>query len=111
MEVESAYRNYFRMFLRLKESQTQGLALEFGMSPGDADFLVSEGIERVLGPRGLIGTPEVCAEKVRAMRAIGVDEIACLVDFGVSLEATLASLERLDAVRSLVNAPRGGTSQ
>jgi oxalate---CoA ligase len=104
-EVESAYQNYFRIFLRLKESQAQGLALEFGMAPGDTDFLVSEGIERVLGPRGLIGTPEVCAEKIRALRAIGVDEIACLVDFGVPLDATMASLERLDAIRSVMGAP------
>lgn len=39
--------------------------------------------ERYVRQSGLLGTPEKCARMVDRMAAIGVDEIACLVDFGV----------------------------
>jgi hypothetical protein len=32
----------------------------------------------------LFGTPEACLAKVRRLAALGVNEVACLVDFGLS---------------------------
>ena len=52
---------------------------------------------------GLFGTPQSCLETVDKLKAQGVDEIACLVDFGVEESAVLESLEYLDQLRRLAN--------
>lgn len=57
--------------------------------------------ERYFGACGLFGTVESCAERVRRLRSIGVDEIACLIDFGVPAPRVLAGLEQLDRLRQL----------
>jgi alkanesulfonate monooxygenase SsuD/methylene tetrahydromethanopterin reductase-like flavin-dependent oxidoreductase (luciferase family) len=49
---------------------------------------------------GLFGTPERCLAQLARLRAIDVDEIACLIDFGVPADEVLASLPLLDQVRA-----------
>jgi hypothetical protein len=36
------------------------------------------------------------------MRGIGVDELACLIDFGLDAESVMAGLERLEALKRSV---------
>jgi natural product biosynthesis luciferase-like monooxygenase protein len=55
---------------------------------------------------GLFGTVERCAERVRELGEMGVDEIACLVDFGAAPGAVLESLERLALLRELCDRSR-----
>ena len=52
-------------------------------------------MRRYLDRRSLIGTPQTCAQTVRALADIGVDEIACLVDFGVPEAFALDSMRRV----------------
>ncbi|WP_328538808.1 MupA/Atu3671 family FMN-dependent luciferase-like monooxygenase [Streptomyces sp. NBC_00344] len=61
--------------------------------------LAELGVNRYLSGNSLIGSVEECSETARRVRAAGVDEIACLVDFVADPELVLGSLERLDAVR------------
>jgi natural product biosynthesis luciferase-like monooxygenase protein len=71
-----------------------------GMAPGELDQLVSRAYERyVAAGAGLIGTPESCAETLMRLRQMGVDEVACLIDFGVVADQVLASLAHLDELR------------
>lgn len=49
--------------------------------------------------RSLLGTLEKCAATVERLRATGVDEIACLVDFGLPFDTVLAALPALDELR------------
>ena len=74
------------------------------LTPEDRAALLAAAGERYLGASGLIGTPERCLEVVEAARAIGVDEIACLIDFGVPADDVLASLPLLDEVRARAQA-------
>ncbi len=64
---------------------------------GDEDrlALVEHAVTRYLSGASLIGTPARCATFAKKMAAIGVDEIACLVDFGVSRNDVLTSLKEL----------------
>jgi len=48
----------------------------------------------------LLGSISGCAATVRTMARAGVDEIACLVDFGVDEADVLGGLERLAAARA-----------
>ena len=45
-----------------------------------------------------MGTPEKCLDTVRRLEAMGVDEVACLIDFGVPTGRTLEGLEHLHAL-------------
>src|SRR5437879_5137117 len=48
----------------------------------------------------LIGSPERCFAFAERLRAIGVDEIACLVNFGIDHPALLDGLARLNELRA-----------
>lgn len=58
--------------------------------------LLDEAVRRYRDSASLIGTPAQCAERVRALRDAGADEIACLIDFLPDLELVLEGLTRLD---------------
>ena len=70
------------------------------VSERDKEELVSFAFERYFEDSSLLGTPETCTEMVEVMRAADVDEIACLVDFGVDLESIIDSLQYLGQLRN-----------
>lgn len=55
--------------------------------------------ERYFQSAGLIGTVESTSRMAAGLRAIGVDEIACLIDFGVEDARVLDHLPHLDQLR------------
>jgi alkanesulfonate monooxygenase SsuD/methylene tetrahydromethanopterin reductase-like flavin-dependent oxidoreductase (luciferase family) len=67
--------------------------------PGLPEALVDELIEergrRFCREASLIGTVGDCARMLERVAAAGVDEVACLVDFGPPAEAVAATLTLL----------------
>jgi natural product biosynthesis luciferase-like monooxygenase protein len=61
--------------------------------------LMEHSFNRYYETSGLFGTPESCLKQVDAIKAIGVDEVACLIDFGVDSPSVLAHLEFLNELR------------
>jgi natural product biosynthesis luciferase-like monooxygenase protein len=57
--------------------------------------LAAFGFDRYFNTAALFGTPKTCLELVHKLAEIGVDEIACLIDFGVEVETALNSLSHL----------------
>ncbi|WP_144383926.1 bifunctional LLM class flavin-dependent oxidoreductase/SDR family oxidoreductase [Streptomyces sp. SAJ15] len=57
--------------------------------------------DRFASSRSLIGSPESCLPLVRRLAEIGVDELACLLDFGPPADEVLAGLPHLDRLRTL----------
>jgi natural product biosynthesis luciferase-like monooxygenase protein/FkbM family methyltransferase len=70
-----------------------------GLSGEDQLALLDRAFDRYFLTSGLFGTVESCLGTVRDLQAIGVDEIACLIDFGIETDAVLESLERLASLR------------
>ena len=66
-----------------------------GLRPKDRAALLNHAVVRYLDGRSLIGTPRECAKTATQLADIGVDEIACLVDFGPSSGEALASLSEI----------------
>ncbi len=66
-----------------------------GLSAEETEALLNHAFERYYQTSGLFGSPERCRAMVERLRAIGVDEIACLIDFGVAPDTVLASLRLL----------------
>ncbi|MEX2209206.1 MAG: MupA/Atu3671 family FMN-dependent luciferase-like monooxygenase [Myxococcota bacterium] len=73
------------------------------LSPEELDAILEHAFERYFETSGLFGTPETCAKMVERVRAVGVNEIACLIDYGVPTERVLSSLDALDEVRRRAN--------
>jgi natural product biosynthesis luciferase-like monooxygenase protein len=69
------------------------------LSEEDVDFLVGRAFERYFTTSGLFGTTDMCLDMIDKLAGMGVDEVACLIDFGVPLDAALGSLEQLAVVR------------
>lgn len=59
--------------------------------------------ERYYATSSLLGTMDACLEMTDKLKAIEVDEVACLIDFGVAPDAVLAMLPLLDELRELAN--------
>jgi len=72
-------------------------------TPEDLDALLDHAFERYFDTAGLFGTPERALEMVNALKAIGANEVACLIDFGIDPDEVLASLPHLDRLRRLAN--------
>jgi len=49
-------------------------------------------------PLSFIGTSDHCAQQAERLSESGVDEIACLIDFGIGFNEVMTSLRRLSAL-------------
>ena len=79
---------------------SEGIDVDFDrLSEEDLEYMLELAYQRYVKTSALIGSPETCAPIVLRLRAIGVDEIACLVDFGVDRESVVASLPWLEALK------------
>ena len=73
------------------------------LTPDLVDQTLEASFEKYFHMSGLLGSYEKCIDMVDQLEEIGVDEVACLIDFGVEEETVLSSLERLNVVRILSN--------
>jgi amino acid adenylation domain-containing protein/natural product biosynthesis luciferase-like monooxygenase protein len=67
----------------------------------DVESLIPLSLERYLKMASLIGSPSSCLKTINRLREIGVDEVACLIDFGVGTETILDNLRHLKALADL----------
>ncbi|MER7519464.1 MupA/Atu3671 family FMN-dependent luciferase-like monooxygenase [Streptomyces sp. NPDC126499] len=72
------------------------------LDPEDLDFLLERAFDRYFETGGLFGTVEDAARMVDRLRDIGVDEVACLVDFGLPDQQILDGLHHLARLRETV---------
>lgn len=98
---------YMRSSLALSGQVANSLGLTIDVtstSEDDLDFVFRRAYQRYCDQRALIGTPDSCAAVVDAVREAGADEIAALVDFGVTPDQLRTGLTHLDALRRLYHA-------
>jgi natural product biosynthesis luciferase-like monooxygenase protein len=78
---------------------TESTRLAAGLADADRDSLISHVLDGLLRTSSLLGTEETCAPTVLRLKKLGVDEIACFIDFGLEEDLVLEGLERLDRLR------------
>lgn len=105
--VRVPFINYLRTSVDLaKVGEQAGL-------PADGDHYKTTNVDafleatfnRYFATNTLFGTPETCLELVEKLRALGVTEIACLVDFGIEADGVLAGLHALNILRAACSTP------
>ncbi|MDN3638514.1 LLM class flavin-dependent oxidoreductase [Simiduia curdlanivorans] len=74
----------------------------------DLDALLDHAFDRYFETAGVFGTPQSCLPLIERLKRAGVDEIACLIDFGVDDDQVLESLVHLNTLREL-SLPKQGT--
>ncbi len=72
------------------------------LSEEDMAVIMDHAFERYFRTAGLFGTPESCVETIERLSALGIDEVACLLDFGVDQDIVLDSLTHLNTLREAV---------
>jgi natural product biosynthesis luciferase-like monooxygenase protein len=77
------------------------------LSPHDLDQLLDHAFERYYQTSGLFGTPESARDIVRRVTEIGVDEVACLIDFGIDTDLVLENLPNIKALMDGLQAEGG----
>ena len=71
------------------------------LSPAEVDQVLDYSFERYFRSSGLFGTPQSCLEMVRRAKHADVDDIACLIDFGVLSKKVISNLKYLNELRQL----------
>lgn len=105
--VRAPLREYLRSAISLEQLAAEGGGVISGghaiapheIPPPVLEELLDATFERYARQAALIGTVESCSELVGQLAEIGVDEVACLIDFMEDREAILAGLEPLDELR------------
>ncbi|NNE35946.1 MAG: LLM class flavin-dependent oxidoreductase, partial [Rhodothermales bacterium] len=65
------------------------------LSDDDQGAILDYAFDRYFETSGLFGSVESCAPFVDQLKAVGVDEIGCLIDYGVDVDLALSSLPEL----------------
>jgi len=107
-KVKAPFKEYLRSAVLLENKAAKGGGAISGghqvsyeeMSETTMEELLDITFERYYTSAALLGTVETCKPLVQQLKGIGVDEIACLIDFGPDQEDVLEHLKYLDDLRA-----------
>lgn len=95
--VVDPLRGYLRRNLDLRAQFAAGKSGDERKAPTEAqvDAIIERGVDRILDWAGLVGGVDSLPAKVANFADQGVDELACLIDFGADPDETVKSIIRL----------------
>lgn len=109
-DLESTYAaakipfiNYLRTSASLLKNLAADLNIDInaeGFSEEDMDALLEHSFNRYVSSASLIGTKSSCMQMLKKLSLIGVDEIACFIDFGVDFNTTIEGLATLNEIKA-----------
>ncbi|MFB7917449.1 MupA/Atu3671 family FMN-dependent luciferase-like monooxygenase [Streptomyces sp. NPDC056061] len=95
--VRGPLTGYLKTFL----AQQDSFGSEFSkLGEAERDVMLAATFERYFDSLALLGTPDTCESLIEDLVDIGVDEVACLVDFGLDEDQVLKGLEHLTELRN-----------
>ena len=85
---------------------TNPMDIDLGsLSQDEVDGILEYAFNRYFEDSGMFGTVEDCMRRTEQLKAIGVDEIGCLIDYGIPTQQVLEGLYPLAEVLRRSNAP------
>jgi natural product biosynthesis luciferase-like monooxygenase protein len=104
--VKAAVRAPLIAYLESFLSQSKGGSGRFsGLTEADRKVIVENTFERYFETTVLMGAAATCDSMVEDMVDMGIDEIACLIDFGLPVDDVLAGLSHLKALAERYSGP------
>lgn len=100
-KVQTPLASYLQTFITQGRTMqaTEGQTALHSLSEQDQQTLVSLAFEHYFTTSSLLGTPAKCAQMVERLQEVGVDEIACLIDFGLEFDAIMDGLHYLNELK------------
>ncbi|MEJ6404880.1 MupA/Atu3671 family FMN-dependent luciferase-like monooxygenase [Yoonia sp. 2307UL14-13] len=88
------------------EGASNPMDIDLGsLEPDELEAILDFAFLRYFDDSGLFGTVDDAVERVEALKKIGVDEIACLIEYGIDTKTVLDGLRPLADVLAKVNGP------
>lgn len=101
-EAVAVARPPFKEYLAAHVSLDQSRLDEEQLKDQDLlDELLELSVDRYLNTASLIGSPEKCLPIVNKLTSLGIDEIACLLDFGIERDRILNALSNIGELKAL----------
>lgn len=98
--VKKPFKNYLRSSIGLMQELAKHLSLNIAEHQ---ELIVEQAFQRYFGVSSLFGTPETCAHLIRELESIGVNEIACLIDFGIEDSLVLKGIQGIENLRKFLS--------
>ena len=105
-KVRVPFCNYLRSAVNLLRNSARSLGHDLDsqkLTEEDMEAILSHAFGRYFETSALLGTPASALQMIEKLKAAGVDEVACLIDFGVPDEEVLSSLSYLNVLRERSN--------
>lgn len=94
---ERPFKNYLRQHASLLENFAASNGINFKNLPTDElEEIINAAFNRYVNTSSLIGSIETCRKRISQFKEIGINEFACLVDFGLDAESILESLGEIE---------------
>ena len=102
-KVQKPFCSYLASSLDLARNLLRSIGHDVAaeLTADDLEALLAHAFDRYYQTSGLFGTPESCLAMIDRLKLAGVDEVACLIDFGVDVESVLSNLVYLNELREL----------
>lgn len=99
-EVKDMAREPLMSYLRIYINQFANFGYEAGeVTEEDKQTIVAKAFEHYFENGALIGTPGKCSRLIDRLIGLGVNDIACLIDFGLDFDSVMRSLGYLNELR------------
>jgi natural product biosynthesis luciferase-like monooxygenase protein/FkbM family methyltransferase len=100
-KVQGPFCRYLASSLDLARNllRSLGQELDAELTTDDLEALLAHAFHRYYQTSGLFGTPETCLQMIDRLKLADVDEVACLIDFGVDVKSVISNLSYLDQLR------------
>ncbi len=99
--VEEPLKSYLGSFLLAKNDDKCLNSVQAPMSVEEKQIILASAFEDYFENRSLLGDLEKCRKVVDRLQGIGVNEVACLIDFGVDFERVFGALDRLTELKNI----------
>ena len=99
-KVEKPFKNYLRHSIGLIKPFAEEMGLDINEN---LESVVDIAYQRYFSESGLFGTPDSVVKKIEDLNDIGVDECACLIDFGINHQDVLDNLSLLNELKEKIN--------
>lgn len=103
-KVQQPFRDYLGNSVGLLRSLGKSIGQDVddkGFKPEDMEALLDHAFDRYFETAALFGTPESCLEMTNKLSQAGVDEVGCLIDFGLDFDTAFDGLQYLNALKEM----------
>ena len=101
-QARQPFYNYLRSALSITSGRQEANGAKANLPAVDAsdmDYILQSAYQKYVDGKAFLGTVETAAPIAEKLLAAGVNEIGCLIDFGVNTDAALKSLPYVNELR------------